>query len=199
MRWTEIYPSRHNPTTAAARLSADKSSQDPHCEPWEWLSDRLTGEPTMRSRRNMRGVSAASRLAELLLKPPQPCLFNAANASLLPEFVALGLVYISPPTGRAVRLAETRFRSSATRNSWLPKNLFADVLRVATAILATAGNLPLLHFLQWPTGGVLAGQSDPHESADPQALNDGFTLFYQWLFYLTGFGEVSRLLTCIQK
>lgn len=41
----------------------DKSSRDPHCEPWEWLSDCLTGESTMRSRQNMRGVSAASSQA----------------------------------------------------------------------------------------------------------------------------------------
>lgn len=37
-------------------LSADKSSQDPQCEPWEWLSECLTGEPTMRSLQNMRGT-----------------------------------------------------------------------------------------------------------------------------------------------
>lgn len=37
-------------------LSTDKSSQDPYCEPWEWLSECLTREPTMRSLQNIRGT-----------------------------------------------------------------------------------------------------------------------------------------------
>lgn len=128
MRWTEIYPPSTAPppppvSAPISRVEIPIASSGSGCQTG-WLESRRWEAGGTWEELQQRAAKPAGGAAS---ETAAPCLFNGANASLLPEFVALGLLYISPPTGSAARPAESRFRSSDTRNSSYPKNLCADI------------------------------------------------------------------------
>lgn len=58
-----------------------------------------------------------------------PCLFNGADASLLPGFVALGLLYISPPTGSAVSGGGAEVQEFSRSQLWIHEELLRRCFR----------------------------------------------------------------------